>query len=123
MSEVSKERASPFAGLFAFTLRAVIVVMLVAIGIAALLPDIPGALRRELRREETRIRIIGYFTTNPHVHWHVSHIREQKGDLQGALDELELAVALFELHAADKRAPDRYLTRRDELKGKLAQKK
>ena len=124
MSEAAAAtKTSPFAGLFAFTVRALIVVMVIAIALAALMPDVPGVVKREFRREEVRIRLLGLITSNPAVHMRISHIREQKGDLQGALDELELAIGLFELHAADKRAPERYVTRRDELKQKLSQKK
>ena len=122
MTEEPRKSVSPFSGLLAFTVRALVVVMLIAIAIAALIPDIAGPLKRELRREEARIRISGLLTSNPYVHMRVSQIREQKGDLQGALDELELAIGLFELHGSDKAARERYVARRDELKKKLTQK-
>lgn len=115
--------ASPFSGLLAFTARAAIVILLVAIAIAALIPDVSGSLKRELRTDETRIRLSGFFTTNPYVHLKVAQIKEQKGDLRAALDELELAVSLFDLHAPESAARQQYVARRDELRQKLAQQK
>jgi len=114
--------ASAFSGLLAFTIRALMVMIVVAIGFAVVLPDtrdMTQALRRELRREETRIRLTGLLTTNPYVHMRVSQIKEKAGNIQGALDEIELAIGLFELHASDRQARQRYVARRDELIKKL----
>ena len=49
----------------------------------------------------------------------VSHLREEAGDIKGAVMELELAIGLLELHSADKVVRSRYETRLDQLRKKL----
>ena len=82
------------------------------------LRDVKQSLRKEFRSEVTRIRLIGFFTTNPAVHMRESQIAERKGNIADAIDEIELALGLLELHSTDKEAKQRYLTRLAELKKK-----
>lgn len=118
----SQASPSPFSGLVAFTVRALVVMIVVGIGLAAVLPDardVARVLKRELQREETRIRLTGLLTTNPQVHMRVSHIKEKAGNIRGALDEIELALGLFDVQPSDRQARQRYEVRRQELTQKL----
>lgn len=74
--------------------------------------------RTELQRDKTRIRFTGLVTNNPAVHYKISLLEEEKGNLGGAIEEIELAIGLLEMHSADKSVRDRYARRLDELKRK-----
>lgn len=115
-------RLSITDGLLAFTVRAVIVVIVVVGSLSAVLPDlrsIADSIKREVRQEHTRLRLTGLLTTNPQVHMRVSYIKESSGDIRGAIDEIDLAIGLLELHSTDKAAKDRYRMRLEELRKKL----
>ena len=77
-------------------------------------------LKKELQRDRTRVRLLGLFTTNPHAHYRMSYIEEQAGNIKDAIEEIEFAIGLLELHSPDKSVKERYQNRLGELKRKLA---
>lgn len=111
-----------------------IFVAVMAVGLSVMLgtltPDRTEVKRRvdrareniigELAKEKTRIRIKGLFTTNPYVHWKVSLISESEGNIAGAVEEMELAMGLLEIHSADKSVMQKYEARTRELQRRLA---
>lgn len=74
----------------------------------------------ELKKEKTKIRLKGLFTTNPYVHWKVSLIDQREGNIGDAIDEMELAIGLLELHSAEKSVKQKYEARVRDLQRKLA---
>jgi hypothetical protein len=80
-------------------------------------------LKSHVQRDKTRIRLVGLLTTNPQVHFRVSLIDEEAGNIGKAIDEIELAIGLLELHRAEKSVIDRYQRRLDALKQKAPAKK
>jgi hypothetical protein len=84
------------------------------------LQPIKEGIRKAARDEKTRVRLTGLLTHNPAVHYRVAAIEEAKGNLEAAIEEIELAVGLLELHAADRAAQEKYRTRLQELKRKQA---
>ena len=111
-----------FNSLMPFVIKALLLAIIFFGGISFLLPNfskIVTSVQNEARKEQNRIRLTGLFTTNPAVHMKVSHLREEAGDIKGAVMELELAIGLLELHSADKVVRSRYETRLDQLRKKL----
>lgn len=121
-SAKQEPRGSVTDGLLGFTVRAIVVAVVLVGGLAALMPDlraVADSIKREVRQEHTRLRLMGLLTTNPQVHMRVSYIKENSGDIKGAIDEIDLAIGLLELHSSDKAAKDRYRQRLEELKAKM----
>jgi hypothetical protein len=110
------------AGILEFSIKSAIftLVLCIGLGITAVLVigTVAPGLKTELRKEKTRLRLVGLFTPNPQVHYRVSYIDEQFGNLKGAIDEIDLAIGLLELHGADKSVRDRYARRLEELRKK-----
>ena len=77
-------------------------------------------VRKATRDEKTRIRLKGLLTINPAVHYRVAAIEEAKGNLAAAIEEIELALGLLELHAADRATQEKYRMRLQELMRKQA---
>ncbi len=116
-----------------FMAKVAIVTVAVALGITyvadAILESVVNTMtlqplmekvRKAARDEKTRVRLTGLLTHNPAVHYRVAAIEEAKGDLEAAIQEIELALGLLELHAADRAAQEKYRTRLQELKRKQA---
>jgi hypothetical protein len=67
-----------------------------------------------------RLRLTSALTRSAEVHYRMSYVEERDGNLEKAVDELELAVGIAELHAHDAASLARLHDRRDELLRKLA---
>lgn len=118
---------SELLNLALFTLRCVIFAGILGLGLAFSVKSVLKSidtratvqnLQRELRDEKTRIRLTG-LTSNPQVHYRVAQIEEEKGNLRGAILEMELGLGLLELHNSDRAVRERYARRLEELKRKL----
>ena len=117
-----------------FAVKVAIVTFAVAIGVAfvassviesvinaAKLQPLKQKIRNAAREEKTRIRLKGLLTTNPAVHYRIAAIEEAKGNYEAAIEEIDLALGLLELHAVDRTTRDKYETRLQDLRRKLAQ--
>ena len=74
-------------GVLDFAAKAFIAGAVIVGAVGFILPDteeLKARVKKEIRRPETRIRLIGLLTSNPQVHWRISGIRENDGDLSGA---------------------------------------
>ena len=80
---------------------------------------IRAKLRAALNDEKTMVRLKGLLTTNPATHYRVSVIEENSGNVTAAIEEIELAIGLLEIHNADRAAKEKYAMRLQELKRKL----
>lgn len=123
-------RGTSYAG---FMAKVVIVTVAVALGITYVagaileavvntknLQPLQEKVRKATRDEKTRVRLTGLLTHNPAVHLRVAAIEEAKGNLEAAIEEIELALGLLELHAADRATQEKYRSRLQELKRKQA---
>ena len=80
--------------------------------------DIKGQID-ELRKIDTRrVRLLGMTTFNPYVFYKVSQIKEQNRDLNGAIEEMELAMGLLNMWSTDGKMKKAYQARLDSLKAK-----
>jgi hypothetical protein len=126
------EQAKPGTNYVAFAIKTIILAIVVSLAIVYMaesimsmvveavdLQPVKTRLRKVTDDERVKIRLKGFLTTNPAVHYRVSQIEEQRGNLANAIDEIELAVGLLELHSSDRSAKDRYMARLKELKRKL----
>ena len=111
-----------------FSVKAVILVFLISLGLKWVTPGFrealsekTGKLARELAKDETRIILTGFFVSNPAVHWKISEFRERQFDYKRAQEEMELALGLFELHRGEPEARLRYIRRLEDLKKAAAQ--
>jgi hypothetical protein len=86
-----------------------------------LLEKIGGQVGNELEKDRNRIRLVGFLTHNPYVHYRISQIEEQAGRLDSAVEEIELALGLFELGPPNNPAKEKYLKRLNELQRKKHQ--
>jgi hypothetical protein len=122
------QQKSSFIG---FAVKAAIVTLIVSLGIVYVFDSVvetiaekldaqPSRIRKALQEERARVRLRGLFTHNPAVHYRISLIEEKEGRLATAIDEIELAIGLLELHSSDRAAKDRYAARLQDLKRKLA---
>lgn len=108
-----------------FSLKAFILIYIIYLFLPSLpdadqLNDLKAKLQKQFRNEQARIQLTGLLTTNPYVYWRVSEIMEQKGDIERAIEQMQLAIGLFELHPSDKEARQRYAARLKELQKKAA---
>ncbi len=108
-----------------FSLKAFILTYIIYLFLPSLpdvdqLNDLKVKLQKQFRNEQARIQLTGLLTTNPYVFWRVSEIMEQKGDIERAIEQMQLAIGLFELHPSDKEAKQRYAARLKELQKKAA---
>lgn len=114
-----------------FAVKVVIVTVAVALGITyvadAILESVVSTVklqplkekvRNAVRDEKTRVRLKGLLTNNPAVHYRVAAIEEAKGRYESAIEEIELALGLLELHVADRATRDKYQSRLQDLKRK-----
>lgn len=74
----------------------------------------------ELENDRSRLRLAGFLSRNPYVHYRVSVLEENAGRLDRAIEEIELALGLFELSPANNPARDKYQRRLNELNRKRA---
>jgi len=129
---VTSRQQRPGSNYVNFTVKVVIATIAISLGLAYVadsivdsivntvdIQPIKSKLRKALSEERTRIRLKGLLTTNPAVNYRVSLIEENKGNLEAAIDEIELALGLLELHSADRATKDKYVSRLQELKRKL----
>ena len=126
-AENSKRHNAFFDEIIGFSVKAVILVFLISLGLKWVTPGFRDAigertskLARELARDETRIILTGFFVSNPAVHWKISEFREKQFDYKRAQEEMELALGLFDLHRGDPEARQRYTRRLEELKKSAA---
>lgn len=108
-----------------FSLKAFILIYIIYLFLPSLpdvdqLNDLKAKLQKQFRNEQARIQLTGLLTTNPYVYWRVSEIMEQKGDIERAIEQMQLAIGLFELHPSDKEARQRYAARLKKLQKKAA---
>ena len=115
-------KATLFKSMIPYVIKVLVTAIIFVGAVSFLLPnahEISAKVKNELRKDENRIRLKGLFTTNPAVHMKVSYLKEQAGDIKGAVMEIELAIGLLELHSADKAVISRYQARLDELRKKM----
>lgn len=86
-----------------------------------LLEKIGGQVGSELEKDRNRIRLVGFLTHNPYVHYRISQLDERAGRLENAIEEIELALGLFELGPPNNPAREKYLKRLNELQRKKRQ--
>jgi hypothetical protein len=73
----------------------------------------------ELRNMDSRrVRLLGMTTFNPYVFYKVSQIKEQDRDLDGAIEEMELAMGLLNMWSTDAKMKKAYQERLDYLRSK-----
>lgn len=141
-------RSNSYAALFRqYTVRvlifAVIFIPVLAIGIlislTTVIPDLFAVkndaqrlkdwTRTELRRMEfdstprndpVRLRLTDALTSSPEIHYRMSIEEERNGNLEKALDEIELGLGLVELHPRNKVNHAKYESRREQLKRRIA---
>jgi hypothetical protein len=110
-----------------FAVKTAIAVAVVCLGflfvVSAVVDDLAsleGRLRKIVKEEVTAVRLRGLLTTNPAVHHKVAVILEERGDIKGAIQEIELGLGLLELHSQDREAKERFKSRLKALESKLA---
>ena len=133
--EIEVEMKKSSGGYGGFAIKVVIVTIAISLGVIFVIDSIVETitsamtsvdtqslktrLQNAVREEKTRVRLKGLLTNNPAVHLRVSIMEEEKGNIPTAIEEIELAIGLLELHSADRAAKDRYVARLQELKRKL----
>jgi hypothetical protein len=127
----ASDQQRPGSSYMGFAVKVVIVTTVVALGLVHVFVSIVEAvvntvdtqqvrtkLRAALKDEKTRVRLKGLLTNNPAVHYRVATIEEAKGNFEAAIEEIELALGLLELHATDRATQAKYQSRLQELKRK-----
>ena len=70
------------------------------------------------QHEIYRVRLLGLITHNPAVHYKASILKEGTSNIQGAIEEMELALGLMSMRPSDKEIVQMYKKRLSELKKK-----
>lgn len=73
-----------------------------------------------LRNDPVRLRLTDALTSSPEIHYRMSIEEERNGNLEKALDEIELGLGLVELHPRNKVDHIKYESRREQLKRRIA---
>lgn len=73
----------------------------------------------DLEDDRNRLRLMGFLSRNPYAHYRISVLEEQAGRLDRAIEEIELALGLFELGPLGNPAKEKYLERLNALRRKL----
>lgn len=112
-----------------FALRVGIVILAITFAISWLIDSyvhVPNSATfkemtsKVLANHEAKLRIEGLVSTNPRVSYEISVIREQKGDLLGAVDEMVVAVGILERSGARPEVMEPYKRRLDAMRAALA---
>lgn len=74
-----------------------------------------------LRNDAWRLRL-GALSENPENHYRLSFVEEMDGNLEKAIDEMDLALGLLELSPGEHRQYAAYMQRRNALKQALARR-
>lgn len=77
-------------------------------------------INKELENDRSRLRLAGFLSRNPYVHYRISMLEENAGRLDRAIEEIELALGLFELSPANNPTRGKYQNRLNELNSKRA---
>jgi len=77
-------------------------------------------INTELQNDRSRLRLAGFLSRNPYVHYRISILEENAGRLDRAIEEIELALGLFEMGLPNNPAKDKYVRRLNELRKKVA---
>lgn len=85
-----------------------------------LLLKVAERVNTEFENDRSRLRLAGFLSRNPYVHYKISELEENAGRLDRAIEEIELALGLFELSPANNPARDKYQRRLNELNSKRA---
>ena len=80
--------------------------------------DLKGKIDGLRNMNTRRIRLLEMTTFNPYVFYKVSQIKEQDRDLDGAIEEMELAIGLLSMWSTDEKMKKVYQARLDSLKAK-----
>lgn len=72
-----------------------------------------------LEDDRSRLRLAGFLSRNPYVHYRISELEEKAGRIDRAAEEIEFALGLFELGASSNPAKDKYVKRLSDLRRKL----
>lgn len=118
---------SLFGEVARFAFKTLIILIALLVFLSLLVEELPDMrkfsekMKNSVRKEEVQLRVRGFFTSNPQVHWNISVIEEKKGNLNAAVMEIELAIGLLEMHQASKDVVQRYKTRLETLKKASAQ--
>ena len=80
--------------------------------------DIKSKIDELRNMDSRRVRLLGMTTFNPYVFYRVSQIKEQDRDLNGAIEEMELAMGLLNLWSTDEKMKKAYQERLDYLRSK-----
>jgi len=80
--------------------------------------DIKSKIDELRNMDSRRVRLLGMTTFNPYVFYRVSQIKEQDRDLNGAIEEMELAMGLLNMWSTDAKMKKAYQERLDYLRSK-----
>jgi len=80
--------------------------------------DIKSKIDELRNMDSRRVRLLGMTTFNPYVFYKVSQIKEQDRDLDGAIEEMELAMGLLNLWPTDEKMKKAYQERLDYLRSR-----
>lgn len=72
-----------------------------------------------LRNDPVRLRLTDSLTNSPEIHYRMSIEEERHGNLEKALDEIELGLGLVELHPRNKVDHTKYESRHEQLKRRI----
>ena len=120
---MNKERLNEFkASLLTFVVKVLVLVVILVVALDVYMPgrqDMQDLAQRVLT-ERNKLYLLG-FVQNPAALYMTSEIAEKQGFLDSARRDMELAVGLVDLHAADKRSTKRYYDRLEALKSKTGE--
>jgi len=105
-----------FASTIDFSIKAAIVVALIALMIKSVSPDMDKW--RKLDNPMTTLMLLS-LVNNPRALLKASEIEEGEGKLDQAVREMELAVGLLEMHGANEQTLSIYQNRLEKLRSRL----
>lgn len=103
-----------------FTVKVAIFFAVLVVALQLVLPgaDEVDQLLKRVLTERNKALAMG-LVQNPAALYKASELAEQQGFPDAAIRDMELAVGLVELHAADKRVMKRYSDRLEALRSKI----
>lgn len=126
--DVPKKPLGIFQALALFSIKTVIVLLLLGIFMSVMLPDAAQVseikaevkknltgFRKNFQDERAKLYTLS-FIQNPAALYKISEIEERNGKVDNAMRDLELAIGLLEMHGAEKQVVKRYADRLEALK-------
>lgn len=100
-------------GIPSFVVKSIVVSLSLVASLTFLMPELP----KIPETEQNKLLLLS-FINNPYVLWRLSELQEEKSKKDNAIQYMEAALGLMEMHNASEKSQQKYRDRLERLKAK-----